>query len=54
MDPDVDPDPSILIIDFQDAYKKLILKKFFCILLFEGTLTSLKDKSQKEVTKRQK
>jgi hypothetical protein len=38
-DPDADPDPSIFIIDLQDANKKLILlKKFFCILLFEGTL----------------
>jgi hypothetical protein len=27
MDPDVDPDPSIFIIDLQDANKKLILKK---------------------------
>jgi hypothetical protein len=37
MDPD--PDPSIFIIDLQDANKKLNKKKF-CILLFEGTLTS--------------
>jgi hypothetical protein len=29
MDPDVDPDPSIFIIDLQDANKKLILKKVF-------------------------
>jgi hypothetical protein len=36
-----DPDPSIYIIELQDANKKLILvKKFFCILLFEGTFTS--------------
>jgi hypothetical protein len=51
-DPDADPDPSIFIIDLQDANKKLIvLKKFSCILLFEGTFTSFfKDKSQKEVT----
>ncbi len=34
-DPDLDPDPSIFIIDLQDANKKLIfLKKFLCILLF--------------------
>jgi hypothetical protein len=26
-DPDADPDPSIFIIDLQDANKKLILKK---------------------------
>jgi hypothetical protein len=53
MDPD--SDPSIFIIDLQDANKKLIvLKSFFCILLFEGTFTSFsKVKSQKEVTKQQ-
>jgi len=40
MDPDSDPDPSIFIIDLQDANKKLIfLKKFSFILLFEGTFT---------------
>jgi hypothetical protein len=33
-------DPADFIIDLQDANKKLILKKFFCILLFEGTFTS--------------
>jgi hypothetical protein len=39
-DPDADPDPSIFIIDLQDANQKIIcLKKFFCILLFEGTFT---------------
>jgi hypothetical protein len=49
MDPDADPDPSIFIIDLQDANKKQIfLTKFFCILLFEGTLTSFfKDKMSK-------
>jgi hypothetical protein len=40
MDPDADPDPSIFIIDLQDASKNLFKKKFFCIFLFEGTLTS--------------
>jgi hypothetical protein len=43
MDPDTDPDsdPSIFIIDLQDANKKLIfLEKFSCILLFEGTSPS--------------
>jgi hypothetical protein len=43
MDPDLDadanPDPSIFIIDLQDANQKIILK-FFCILLFEGNFTS--------------
>jgi len=44
-DPDADPDPAIFIIDLQDANKKLILIKIFCILLFEGTFTSFfKDK----------
>jgi hypothetical protein len=38
MDPD--PDPAILIIDLQDANKKqILLKTFFCLLLFEGTFT---------------
>jgi hypothetical protein len=37
----MDPDPAFFIIDFQDANNKLIKKKkFFCILLFEGTFTS--------------
>jgi hypothetical protein len=47
MDPD--PDPSIFIIDLQDATKKQIfLIKFFSILLFEGTFTSFfKDKKSK-------
>jgi hypothetical protein len=48
----MDPDPSIFIIDLQDANKKLIKKKFFCILLFEDTFTSFfKDKKVKKVTK---
>jgi hypothetical protein len=49
MDPDPDMDPSIFIIDFQDANKKLIfILKFYCILLFEGTFTSFfKDKKSK-------
>jgi hypothetical protein len=34
--------------DLQDANKKLIFKKFFCLLLFEGTFTSFfKDKKSK-------
>jgi hypothetical protein len=54
MDPDSDPDPSIFIIDFQDANRKLIKKKFSCILSFEGTGTLhhfSKIKSGKEVKK---
>jgi hypothetical protein len=48
LDPDADPDPPIFIIDLQDANKKLIKKKFFSILLFEGTFTSFfKDKKSK-------
>jgi hypothetical protein len=45
----MDPDPSIFIIDLQDANKKLILKKkFSCKLLFEGTSISFfKDKKSK-------
>jgi hypothetical protein len=44
----MDPDPSIFIIDPQDANKKLILKKVFGIILFEGTFTSFfKDKQSK-------
>jgi hypothetical protein len=50
MDPDADPGPSIFIIDLQNANKKLIfLKKFSCILLFEGTFTLFfKDKKVKK------
>jgi hypothetical protein len=41
MDPNADLEPSIFIINLQDANKKLtFLKKFLCILLFEGTITS--------------
>jgi hypothetical protein len=51
MDPnsDLDPDPAIFVIDLQDANKKLIFfKQFFCLLLFEGTMTSFfKDKKSK-------
>jgi hypothetical protein len=49
MDPDADPDPSIFIIDLQDANKKLFLFfKFSCILVFKGTFTSFfKDKKSK-------
>jgi hypothetical protein len=48
MDSDADPDPSIFIIDLQDANKNKFLKKFSCILLFEGTFTSFcKDKKSK-------
>jgi hypothetical protein len=48
----MDPDPAIFVIDLQDANRKLILKKFFCLLLFEGTFTSFfKDKKSKRSRK---
>jgi hypothetical protein len=44
MDPDPEPDPAIFGTDLQEANKK----KFFCLLLFEGTFTSFfKDKNSK-------
>jgi hypothetical protein len=43
-----DPDPAILVINLQDANKKQFKKKFFCLLLFESTFTSIfKDKKAK-------
>jgi hypothetical protein len=55
MDPDSDPDadPSIFIIDLQDANKKQICKKKFCFLKVLTHHFS-KVKSQKEVTKQWK
>jgi hypothetical protein len=53
-DPDADPDPAIFVIDLQDANKQNVVKKFFCLLLFEGTFTVhhfSKIKSPEEVTK---
>jgi hypothetical protein len=38
MDPDADPDPSIFIIDLQDANKKIILKKFIVYYFFKVLL----------------
>ncbi len=35
-----DPDPAIFVIDLQDTNKKLIKKKIFGLLIFEGTFTS--------------
>jgi hypothetical protein len=36
----MDPDPAIFVIDLQDANKStFFLKRFFCLLLFEGTFT---------------
>jgi hypothetical protein len=45
MDPD--SDPAIFVNDLQDANKKLIKNKKFCLLLLDHD----KDKSHKEVTK---
>jgi hypothetical protein len=48
-DPDSDPDPGIFVSDLQDVNKKF---SFFCLLLVEGTFTSVsKTKSHKEGTK---
>jgi hypothetical protein len=33
-DPDSDPDPAILVIDLQEAKKKLIKKKVFLLITF--------------------
>jgi hypothetical protein len=38
MDPDADP--TIFVTDLQDAKKKRIKKKFFSLIVFEGTFTS--------------
>jgi len=47
----MEPDPAIFVIDLQEANKKLIFKKNFTALLFEGTFASLfKDKKSKRVT----
>jgi hypothetical protein len=48
MDSDADPDPAFFASDLLDANKKLIIsKKFFCLLLFEGT-SFFKDKKVKK------
>jgi hypothetical protein len=44
-DPDADPDPAIFVIDLQHANKKLIITKFFCLLLLH--LHFFKDKKPK-------
>ncbi len=47
-DSDADLDPDIFVIDLRDANKKIFKKKFFCLLLFEGTFTPFfKDKKSK-------
>jgi hypothetical protein len=48
MDPNADPDPAIFFIELKDSNEKLIFKKYFCLLLFEGTFTTFfKDKKSK-------
>ncbi len=53
MDPDSDPDPSVFIIDLQDANKKLISKKeVFLRITFRRYFTSFfKDKKTKRSNK---
>jgi hypothetical protein len=47
----MDPDPAIFVINCQDATKKILKKKFLCLLLFEGPFNIIfKDKKSKEVT----
>jgi hypothetical protein len=49
---DSDPDPALFVIDLQDADKTLIKKKVFCLLSFEGTITSFfKDQKSKRTHK---
>jgi hypothetical protein len=41
MDPNSDPYPAIFVTELQDTNKKqTLLKKFFGLLLFEGTFTA--------------
>jgi hypothetical protein len=50
MDPDMDPDPAIFVINFQDANKKLIKKCFSAYYFLKVHLHHFsKIKSQKEV-----
>jgi hypothetical protein len=54
MDPDLDPDPAIFVIDLQNANKKLgiYLKFFLGFLLFEGTFTTFSKDKKKSQTSR--
>jgi len=36
----MDPDPAIFVHDLQQANKKQIFSKFFCLVLFKGKFTS--------------
>jgi hypothetical protein len=52
-DRDRDPDPAILSWTFKTPTKNLFKKKFFSLLLFEGTFTLFfKDKKSKRRHKR--
>jgi hypothetical protein len=48
MDPDLDPDPAIFVIDLQDTKKKLISAYYFLKVHLHNFS---KIKGQKEVTK---
>jgi hypothetical protein len=54
MDPDLDPDPSIFVVNLQDANKKTnFLKSFSAYYFFKVHLYHFsKIKSQKEVKKK--
>jgi hypothetical protein len=54
MDPDLDPDPAIFVIDLQDGNKKYFFFCFFCRLpvLFEDTFTTFFKDGHRELTKR--
>jgi hypothetical protein len=49
MDPDLDPDPAIFVINPSRRQQKTIgFSKLFCLLLFEGTfIPFFKDKKSK-------
>jgi hypothetical protein len=52
-DPDADTDPTIFVLDFQDANKKQIFYKVFLLITFKSYIYIFfsKIKSQKEVAK---
>ncbi len=52
----MDPDPSIFVLDLQDANKKLFFSKFFCLLEYFLKVhlhNFSKIKSHKEVAKQE-
>ncbi len=52
-DADADLDPAFFVTDIQDANKKLIFFKVFCLLLFEGTFTSVSKDKKSQYSKNQ-